>query len=55
MLALKYALDSREGKVVANVPSGGSHPCSILSTRDNVLVANVRATIIMMRPVLTSF
>lgn len=43
VLALKYDLVSGEGKVVANVSSGGDSPCSLLAVGDDVIAGNVRA------------
>ncbi|KAI5122331.1 hypothetical protein M0805_002498 [Coniferiporia weirii] len=40
LLAMKYDANTGEGKVLANVSSGGSDPCTILVTEDQVLVGN---------------
>lgn len=44
LLALKYDLSNGEGNVVAESPSGGQDPCTIVATKSHVLIGNVRIT-----------
>ena len=45
LLAIKFNRASGEGKVVADVSSGGHDPCTIAVTKDSVLVGNVSCRI----------
>ncbi|RDB20797.1 6-phosphogluconolactonase [Hypsizygus marmoreus] len=50
VVALKYDEDER-GTVVAEVPSGGADPCSLLATMDELFVANYSAGIVSKFPI----
>jgi len=41
VVALRYD-EQGEGEVISEASSGGQGPCSLLATRDEILIANVR-------------
>lgn len=41
LLALRYDSQTGIGEIIASIPSGGHSPCSILVTKEEVLVGNV--------------
>ncbi|GLB38006.1 putative lactonase, 7-bladed beta-propeller [Lyophyllum shimeji] len=50
VFALKYD-DEGKGKVVAEAPSGGSDPCSLAATKNEVLIANYSSGVVSWLPI----